>query len=608
MKKYYSILLLGLLIFTGTSNVDGSTQMAEIRSCSHPTLTIIGCHEYTSTENLIKDVTIVVMDTALDPDEWRYFENGSDFGHGIDIVQYVSRTEENGQPIQITVDSPDDLEDAYDRSDEIILAPSGFAHHGSKVLSSIAMIAKNVKIVYIAYDMWGPHTGYDLTSMGRSGEITLIYNYILDNLNSWGGIDIITFSNALEYDYMFNEEQSASLAAEGIYMIVATGNDVTQIQVNPQKPIEGIITVPKNRTLEARKYPMVYPDWYAIGAIEENGLIADFSNYGTEEYGDQSVDFVMPGVGVPVHTGGLAENGGTWTYEDGTSFSAPYFAATVAILIDQYQGIYGVNPSISTITETLQIYSSRSSFDYLHGWGFVNINNIFHAFDTTDADQDHITDIWESQNNLDPLDPADALMDFDGDGLNNLEEYWALTDPWNPNTDGDFYDDKWEVDHVSLGLDPLVINDRDQKPNQPAKPVGPTTVIKGSDHHQWTFNVIDPDSDVIYFEINWGDYSPLQIVQGISGEDLAVTHKFTWIGYKYITVKAYSIDYGQEELSDQSLSLRVYVKNPPGGGGGPMGFVPIPFAVGHSEKIEHGSTTEISKYDKIRKSTRFKFN
>jgi hypothetical protein len=46
-----------------------------------------------------------------------------------------------------------------------------------------------------------------------------------------------------------------------------------------------------------------------------------------------------------------------------------------------------------------------------------------------DTDQDGMPDGWETANGLDPEDPDDALLDRDGDGQINLDEYAAGTDP-----------------------------------------------------------------------------------------------------------------------------------------------------------------------------------
>jgi hypothetical protein len=60
---------------------------------------------------------------------------------------------------------------------------------------------------------------------------------------------------------------------------------------------------------------------------------------------------------------------------------------------------------------------------------------------------DGIPDDWKVAHGLDPSDPYVAMEDPDGDGLTNLEEYQAGTDPHNPDTDGDGLSDGDEV-HV----------------------------------------------------------------------------------------------------------------------------------------------------------------
>ncbi len=79
-----------------------------------------------------------------------------------------------------------------------------------------------------------------------------------------------------------------------------------------------------------------------------------------------------------------------------------------------------------------------------------------------DKDGDGMPDRWELLYGLDPTDPADANADPDGDGLTNLQEYRAGTNPRNPDTDGDGMPDGWEVRN---GLNPLDPTDAAQDPD-----------------------------------------------------------------------------------------------------------------------------------------------
>lgn len=69
---------------------------------------------------------------------------------------------------------------------------------------------------------------------------------------------------------------------------------------------------------------------------------------------------------------------------------------------------------------------------------------------TTDSDFDGMPDAFELMNDFDSADPADGLLDADGDGLSNVDEYYNNANPRNADTDADGMPDLFEV---SNGLD-----------------------------------------------------------------------------------------------------------------------------------------------------------
>ncbi|MBI2176619.1 thrombospondin type 3 repeat-containing protein [Candidatus Woesearchaeota archaeon] len=71
-----------------------------------------------------------------------------------------------------------------------------------------------------------------------------------------------------------------------------------------------------------------------------------------------------------------------------------------------------------------------------------------------DNDNDGMPDEWEIKYGLNPLDSSDALVDLDGDGLSNLEEFKAGASPKKKDTDNDGADDGKEVKAGSDPKDP----------------------------------------------------------------------------------------------------------------------------------------------------------
>ena len=97
----------------------------------------------------------------------------------------------------------------------------------------------------------------------------------------------------------------------------------------------------------------------------------------------------------------------------------------------------------------------------------AQLPNVYEQVTTVDAyvhydfDYDGMHNWWELLYGLDPLDPTDAPLDYDGDTLTNLVEFYYLTSPINRDTDGGGVWDNLEIEQC---LNPLE-NDDDHDGN-----------------------------------------------------------------------------------------------------------------------------------------------
>jgi len=101
--------------------------------------------------------------------------------------------------------------------------------------------------------------------------------------------------------------------------------------------------------------------------------------YEASTEGNHIVNWLEPGNGVPVLEDAYLDRKlriarGTWRYAEGTSFSVPYLAAIVALIITGYHNGIGssTDPSLQKVIDILQYASSRSTFDQQMGYGYVD--------------------------------------------------------------------------------------------------------------------------------------------------------------------------------------------------------------------------------------------
>jgi len=149
---------------------------------------------------------------------------------------------------------------------------------------------------------------------------------------------------------------------------------------------------------------------------------------------------------------------------DGEHLLAKDFASSHIYQIDRNSG--AVSSYINLNTENNSTYSSLTVDKQARIWSSTANNNITAINDAgqqllshkvtgyfqflaaelaIDTDNDNIPDYWEEYYNLNINDSSDGLVDVDGDGINNVQEFELGTDPLNSDSDGDGITDYDEI-------------------------------------------------------------------------------------------------------------------------------------------------------------------
>lgn len=223
--------------------------------------------------------------------------------------------------------------------------------------------------------------------------------------HSWGG-------NA--YSEIFYELLKQHKSA-GILNVAAAGNKGRD---NDSEPI----------------YPASYDlaNIISVANIDHNGELNVDSCWGLS-----SVDLAAPGEEIystmPTQTYSTG-----YDYQTGTSMAAPHVTGALAMLKSS-------NPQLSAVDLKARIMADGKELTSLQEKTVSGKMLQATVDDIPDADMDDMPDQWEIANALDPNNGEDAAYDSDADGMTNLQESLAKTDPNQADTDGDGLGDSDEM-------------------------------------------------------------------------------------------------------------------------------------------------------------------
>lgn len=203
---------------------------------------------------------------------------------------------------------------------------------------------------------------------------------------SYSSTMVRTTGNNFNYEFMNTKEA-------GKYTFIITAIDLT-IHRNKATEVNSFIIL-EDSTIPVVSYYIAEPN------VQLKGKEVDFYCIASDNIGIQTVEIVVnPPVFPPAPEKSNMEKNSEGNFEFSDTFNI--------------SGKYSYYVKVYDYARTITITTQKTF------WITSNLD---------DTDNDGMPDSWEESYGLDPRNPDDADLDLDGDGLSNLKEYKAGTNP-----------------------------------------------------------------------------------------------------------------------------------------------------------------------------------
>ena len=210
--------------------------------------------------------------------------------------------------------------------------PDDEAGHGTNVASIIAAEGNNkIGMVGLANQSKILNVrAFDITGNGETDDIAIAIIY-----SAIRGVDIINMSFGDYFNSQLLEDAIKFAVSMECILVASAGNDD---KPNPH-------------------FPSDYKDVICVGAAKKNGYRSSFSNWGA------NLSILAPGEEILT-----CESGGGYNLSNGTSFSAPFVSAAVALYLEN-----NPKPSTTEIRSHLEATARKLS---PQGWLFKSSNGL----------------------------------------------------------------------------------------------------------------------------------------------------------------------------------------------------------------------------------------